>query len=167
MATETASISIGVSLSTTAKKGGTAGCVMVTGSLVQPQPYSGGSGVIASSNSNIKIEIPHVSQFFGKVNADGTVSIGKDWYRFFHDFFNKMGGPQGASISDLSSTVVDTRAQAISATTAVASVSQQVVANAQSLGAVVQVAQNNSLAGATQIPPVVYSNSSSKNQLPR
>lgn len=165
MASQTASISLGIVLANTSKKAGKASCMIFSGALQQPQPYSGGSGVVQSSTSSIKVQIPHISQVFGKVNADGTVTVGKDWYRFMHDFFIKMGGPQGASIDDLSSTVVDTRSQAITAQTAVSSVSQQVVANAQALGAVVQVAQTNSLAGANQIPPVVYSNSSQKNQV--
>lgn len=165
MASETASIQIGVTLSNTSKKTGAQSAQIIAGALEQTQPYSGGSGVIQSANSRVKIQIPHVSQTFGRVNADGTVTIGKDWYRFLQDFFNKMGGPQGASIDDLSTTVVETRAQAITATNGVASVSQQVDANAQSLAATVQVAQNNSLAGSSQIPPVVYS--SGKGQMER
>jgi len=157
MASESASILIGVTLGNTSKKGGSASAQIVTGALEQPQPYSGGSGVIQSSNAAVKVQIPHVSQIFGRVNDDGTVSISKDWYRFLHDFFNKMGGPQGASIDDLSTTVVATREQAIVATNGVAAVSQQVDANAQSLAVTVQVAQNNSLAGSSQIPPVTYS----------
>jgi hypothetical protein len=157
MATQVALISIGVSMASSARKNGAASATIVTALLEQPQPYSGGTGISQSaSSSNKKLQLP-TTQVIGKVNADGTVTISKDWFRFFHDQFEqRLGGTQGDSIPDITSTVVDTRAQAINAVTAVSSVSQQVDANAQALGAVVQVTQTNSLAGAKQIPPVVY-----------
>lgn len=159
MATESASISLGVVLGNTSKKSGSASCVVMTGSLVQPQPYSGGTGVIVSATTaNNKLQLPHVSAIFGTTDDGRPVRMSQEWYRFLSQLFDqRLGGPQGVSINDLSTTVVDTRAQAIAATTAVSSVSQQVNANAQALGAVVQVAQTNSLSGSTQIPPVIYS----------
>lgn len=158
MASETASISLGIVLGNTSKKSGTASAQIVTGALEQPQPYSGGTGIQQSANAaKQQLQIPHISQFFGKVDSQGNVAVNRDWYRFLEGFFNKMGGPQGASIPDLTSTVVDTRSQAITAVNGVSAVSQQVDANAQTLAATVQVAQNNSLVGSTQIPPVVYS----------
>lgn len=158
MATETASISLGIVLGNTSKKSATATAQIIAGALEQPQPYSGGTGVQQSANSaNQKLQLP-TSQFIGTVEKDGRVRINPDWFRFLHDQFEqRLGGTQGDSIPDLSSTVVDTRAQAIDAVTGVAAVTQQVNANAQALAATVQVAQNNSLAGSSQIPPVVYS----------
>lgn len=158
MATETASISIGVKFGNTSKKGGAASAQIVTGALEQPQPYSGGTGIAQSANSaSLKLQLP-TSQFIGTVEKDGRVRINPDWFRFLHDLFEqRLGGAQGDSIPDLSTTVVDTRAQAITAINGVSAVSQQVDANAQALAATVQVAQTNSLAGSTQIPPVVYS----------
>lgn len=157
MATETASISIGIVLGNTSKKGGVASAQIVTGVLEQPQPYSGGTGVQQSASAaNQKLQLPS-SQYIGTVQADGRVLISADWFRFLHDMFEqRLGGTQGDSIPDLSTTVISTRTQAIAATNGVAAVSQQVDANAQSLAATVQVAQNNSLAGAKQIPPVIY-----------
>lgn len=160
MASETASISIGVTFGSTSKKGGRAAAQIVTGALEQPQPYSGGTGIVQSANAaNLKLQLP-TSLVIGTINGQ-PVLMDASWFRFFHDLFiERMGGPQGASIPDLSTTVVDTRAQAITAQNGVAAVSQQVNANAQALGVTVQVAQNNSLTGASQIPPVVYSSKS-------
>lgn len=158
MASQTASISLGVSLGNTAKKGGTAAAQISTGALEQPQPYSGGIGIQQSASSaNQKLQLP-TTMTIGKVRPDGTVQIDPNWWRFLHDLFEqRLGGTQGDSIPDLTTTVVDTRAQAITAQTSVSAVSQQVDANAQALAATVQVAQNNSLTGSGQIPPVVYS----------
>lgn len=157
MATETASISVGVVMGCTTKKGATATAQIVAGALDQPQPYSGGTGIQQSASAaNQKLQLP-TTMIIGYVDGK-PVQMNPDWFRFLHDLFiERMGGPQGDSIPDISTTVVDTRAQAISATNGVAAVTQQVNANAQSLAATVQVAQNNSLAGSSQIPPVVYS----------
>lgn len=166
MASETASIQIGVSFANTSRKNGAASAQIVTAALEQPQPYSGGTGVQQSANAaNQKLQLPS-SQFIGTVQADGRVMISPDWFRFLHDMFEqRLGGSQGDSIPDISTAVVSTRDQAIAATNGVSSVSQQVNANAQTLAATVQVAQNNSLAGAAQIPPVVYSSKPGQNQL--
>lgn len=157
MASETASISVGVIFGNASKKGGGAAAQIVTGALEQPQPFSGGAGVQQSASSaNKKLQLPN-TMVIGKLQPDGSVLIDPNWWKFFHDQFEeRLGGTQGASIPDLSTTVVDTRSQAITAQNGVAAVSQQVDANAQSLGAVVQVAQNNSLTGSKQIPPVIY-----------
>jgi hypothetical protein len=158
MTSRAASISLGVVLGNTSKKGGAASAQIVAGALEQPQPYSGGTGIQQSANTaNQKLQLP-TSQFIGTVEKDGRVRINPDWFRFLHDQFEqRLGGAQGDSIADISTTVVDTRAQAITAQNGVAAVTQQVNANAQALAATVQVAQTNSLAGASQIPPVVYS----------
>ncbi len=166
MATETASISLGVFLGNTSKKGGAASAQITTGALEQPMPYSGGTGVQQSANAaNQKLQLPN-TMTIGKTMPDGTVQIDPNWWRFLHDLFEqRLGGSQGDSIPDLTTTVVDTRTQAIAAVTGVSAVSQQVNANAQTLAATVQVAQTNSLTGASQIPPVIYS--PNQRQLPR
>lgn len=166
MATETASISIGVVLGNTSKKGGAATAQIVTAALEQPQPYSGGVGInVSSESAKEQLQIPQ-SMTVGTL-PDGTpVTMSPEWFRFWSVMFNqRLGGPQGDSIPDITTTVVSTRTQAIAATNGVAAVSQQVDANAQSLAATVQVAKNNSLAGAAQIPPVIYS--PQKGQIPR
>lgn len=158
MASQTASISIGVVLGNTSRKNGAATAQIVTGALEQPQPYSGGTGITQSAAAaNQKLQLP-TNQFIGTVEKDGRVRMSQDWFRFFHDLFEqRLGGTQGDSIPDISTTVVSTREQAIAAQNGVSVVSQQVDANAQTLAATVQVAQTNSLAGSSQIPPVVYS----------
>ena len=165
MASETASIQIGITFGNVSKKGGIASAQIITAALEQPQPYSGGTGIQQSANAaNQKLQLPS-SQYIGTVQPDGRVLISPDWFRFLHDLFEeRLGGAQGDSIPDISTAVVSTRDQAIAATNGVSSVTQQVNANAQTLAATVQVAQNNSLTGATQIPPVVYSSKPGQSQ---
>lgn len=158
MASQSASISLGVVLGNTSKKGGAASAQISTGALEQPLPYSGGTGIQQSASAAAqKLQLP-TSQFIGTVESDGRVRINPDWFRFLHDQFEqRLGGVQGDSIPDISTAVVSTREQSIAAITGVAAVAQQVDANAQALGATVQVTQNNSLTGSNQIPPIVYS----------
>lgn len=156
MASQSASISIGLSLGNTSSKHGAAGAIVTTGVLNQANPYSGGNNV--PGNSGRRVPLPHPSIFFGQVDSQGRVTIDPVWYRLLDFVCNvQNGGPSAPTITDLSTATVSTKDQAIQAQTDVASVSQQVSANAQSLGAVVQVAKNNSLSGATQIPDVSYS----------
>lgn len=159
MATETAVINIGVSLSNTSKKGGRASAVIQSGALQQPQAYSGGDGIIQSSNSaKNKLKMPHFSIEIGQTEDGQPVRMSHEWYRFLNELFEqRLGGTQGASIPDLSTTVVATRSQAIDAQTTAAAVGQQANANAQSLAATIQVSQNNNLSGASQIPRPVFS----------
>lgn len=156
MASRSASISIGLSLAGTSSKNGAAGAIVTTGVLSQAAPYSGGNNV--PGNSGRRVPLPHPSTFFGTVDELGRVTIDPVWYQLLNFVCNvQNGGPSAPTITDVSTATVSTREQAIQAQTDVAAVSQQVTANAQSLGAVVQVAQNNSLSGATQIPPVAFS----------
>lgn len=165
MASQSAGISVGISLATAASKHGRSTATITTGALEGANPYSGGNSI--SGNSGRKVPLPHPSIFMGTVDAQGRVSIDPVWYRALDFFLNhQLGGPGAPSIADLSTATVSTREQAIQAQTDVASVSQQVIANAASLGAVVQVAQNNDLSGATQIPPVAYSKPNSRGPQP-
>ena len=159
MASESASISLGVVLGNTSMKHGSASAAMITGALEDAQPYSGGSGVVQSSDGeNLRSKLPRAEVPLGTLSQDGkTVFINPYWYRFFDFVANvQLGGPDAPTVTDLSSATISTRQQAIDATTAVASVSTQVDANAQALAATVQVAQSNALSGASQIPPVVF-----------
>jgi hypothetical protein len=165
MASQSASISIGLSLGNTSSKHGAAGAIVTTGVLNQANPYSGGNSV--TGNTGRRVPLPKASIPFGTVNAQGQVIVDPAWYQAFDFFFNKQaGGPSAPSVADLSAATISTKDQAIQAQTAVASVSQQVTANAASLGAVVQVAQNNALSGASQIPPVSYSEPNRKGPQP-
>lgn len=77
------------------------------------------------------------------------------WYRFFSYLAEvKLGGVQSATLPDIQSTVVTAQEQASTAAAAAVGVQQQVVNNAEVLATVVEVAQNNSLSGASQIPRV-------------
>lgn len=165
MASQSASISLGLALSNSASKHGKSTATITTGALEGANPYSGGTTV--TGNTGRKVPLPQASVPIGKVDAQGNVMIDPVWHKCLDFFFNQqLGGPSAPSIADLSTVAVSTREQAIKAQTDVAAVSQQVVANAESLGAVVQVAQNNSLSGASQIPPVSYSKPISRGPQP-
>lgn len=156
MASQSAGISVGVSLANTSLKRGRASAAITTGVIETANPYSGGTTV--PGNSGRKVSLPPSSIPIGTVDSQGRVTIDPVWYRTFDFFFNhQLGGPSAPSIADLSTATVSTRAQAIQAQTDAASVGQQVNVNAQSLAVVVQVAQNNNLNGAAQIPAVAYS----------
>lgn len=168
MASQSASISIGLSLANTSIRRGSAGAIVTTGVLNQAAPYSGGNNV--PGNSGRKVPLPQASYPFGTVTYQGQVlpvTIDPVWHRCLDFFLNhQLGGPSAPTVPQLSTATVSTRDQAIQAQTDVAAVSQQVTTNAASLGAVVQVAQNNDLSGAKQIPPVAYSRPNAKGPQP-
>jgi hypothetical protein len=114
------------------------------------------SGVTAGRDlSELRSFLPHSRQQV--LNADGTMNSA--WYRFFQVFVDVFLGGAGAyTLADIVAAVnasEERSAQLAAMTQAVADQSQT---NAEALSAVVQVAQNNALAGADQIPPVRLSN---------
>lgn len=156
---------MGLSLANTSSKHGVSAAIVTTGVLSAANPYSGGTDV--PGNNGRKVPLPQASVPLGTVNAQGQVIIDPVWYRSLDFFFNhQLGGPSAPSIADLSTATISTRTQAIQAQADVASVTQQVTANAQSLGVVVQVAENNNLSGAAQIPPVIFSRPNTRGPQP-
>lgn len=110
------------------------------------------SGIPASTNQlNLKAWLPPPRQRM--VGPDGICD--PRWYRFFQWFTEKMGGPNGPSILDMAASVETAQSQATSASLTATGLEQQAVTNAEALSATIQVVQNNALAGATQIPPVM------------
>lgn len=155
MATRSAIISCGFTQSGTSSKAGSAAAVMECGATQAANQYAGGSGLISSDVAAGTLPKAHVS--FGRVRSDGTVEVDPVWYRFLDYVVNtQLGGPTGPTLSDITDTVSSTRSSAIDAQNAVSVVAQTVNANADTLAATVQVAQTNSLTGATQIPKVTY-----------
>ena len=114
------------------------------------------SGITASSDqTNLKAWLPPARQPIG-IDANGvSVLCDPRWYRFFQWFTEKMGGADGPSILDISTTVQVAQSQSASASLTVNGLTQQAVTNAEALSATIQVVQNNSIPGATQIPPVM------------
>lgn len=166
MTSRSAVISVGLSIANTTAKHGVASAVLTTGALEYANPYSGGT-TVTTDTSLLRTKLPLAELPLGRVAKDGSVLIDPTWYRFLDFVSNvQLGGPTAPTIADLSTATVSTRTQAIAAQTAVASVSQQVNSNAQTLGAVVQVAQTSSLPGAAQIPPVVYTEPNRKGVQP-
>lgn len=105
-----------------------------------------------------KASYPGARVPIGYVNGDRSKPIYLDpsWERWLrHTWFDRLGGDSGPTMTEVQTNVVETKAQAVEAAATATAVEVQVIANAESLAATVEVAQNNSLAGATSIPPVV------------
>jgi hypothetical protein len=110
------------------------------------------TGVSASANlSNLRSFLPHSRQ---PVDSAGNL-MDPSWYRFFQMFVDVfLGGVGSLTIADIVSAVTVSQEN----TTALSSLTQQIASqnltNAAALSVVAQVARDNSLTGATQIPPV-------------
>ncbi|MGL4649955.1 MAG: hypothetical protein ACRC1H_11145, partial [Caldilineaceae bacterium] len=77
------------------------------------------------------------------------------WYRFFEYIAEtRLGGKQGPAIPAIATVVNEVQATAAASSTVVTELQQQTQANAESLSVVREVAINNSLTGAGQIPQV-------------
>jgi hypothetical protein len=111
-------------------------------------------GVAASTDQRgLKSWLPHRRDRW--MQDDGTPT--DEFFRFMDYLANTMiGGPSTATLPDVVATVTSAQANATTAAATVAGVSQQVNSNAESLSVVVEVAVNNSLVGAAQIPPVQH-----------
>lgn len=82
--------------------------------------------------------------------------ITQPWDRFFRWILNdKLGGVDAPSITDVTNSITAVQAATTSVVETVVAVVDQNSQNAAALDTVREVAQNNSLAGASQIPPVV------------
>lgn len=89
-------------------------------------------------------------------NPDSTMS--SQWYRFFDYMVNQyLGGLTQPTVADIVASVEATQASVNASAEATQLIAQQAQANAESLAAVVQVTQNASIPGASQIPPVSLS----------
>jgi hypothetical protein len=113
-------------------------------------------GIVPSGDtSNLKSILPHSS--VPVVASDGTMA--PVWYRAISYMANiQLGGPSAPTVPDVVASVTATQTQAASAAATASGLTQQVANNAESLQSVVEVAQDNSLSGADQIPPVQRSN---------
>ena len=77
------------------------------------------------------------------------------WYRFFQFVSEvKLGGRSGPTLPDVVTSITTTQTTAAAASASVTTLQQQTTANAEALAATVQVAQDNALTGASQIPEV-------------
>lgn len=108
------------------------------------------TGVTASSDlRGRKSWMPHRAQRW--FNADGTPT--DEMFNFMNYLANTMvGGPSGPTLPDVATTVTTAQEQAATASATVVGVNQMAQQNAESLAAAIQVVQDNSLAGAAQIP---------------
>jgi hypothetical protein len=99
--------------------------------------------------------MPSSQHPLGKMRPDGYVQIDPAWDLFFrYQWETRLGGISGQSLPDVVTTVTATQETAAQSAAEVSAIGQQTQANAESLSVVVQVAQNNALTGADQIPPV-------------
>ena len=120
-----------------------------------------GSGVKASKNTrNLKSMLPAASVPIGHVMVQGErLPVQIDdlfWYSFFRYITQTvLGGPIAPTLPDVTTALTVAQVQGIAQAAVSAGLTQQAVANAASLSAVVQVTQTAALPGAAQIPPVV------------
>lgn len=113
------------------------------------------SGVSGSQNPNSTSIMPSAQHPLGRVRQDGTILIDPAWDKFLRfQWETRLGGIDGPSIPDVATTVVNTQETVAQSAAEVSALGQQTQQNAESLSVVVQVAQNSSLPGADQIPPV-------------
>lgn len=83
--------------------------------------------------------------------ADGRMN--PVWYRALQEVFeNRLGGINGATVSEVVTSVTQTQAEVIATSTYAAQVSAYAQGVGATAAATAQVAQNNSLSGATAIP---------------
>ncbi len=103
--------------------------------------------------------LPSAQTPFGWVTINGQrypMTPDPAWYRAFQHLFEvRLGGRAAPSLPDVVTTVETTQAAAVQNGQQVTALTQQSQANAESLAVVRQVAVNNALTGADQIPPVV------------
>lgn len=123
-------------------------------------PFSSAGEIPASRNlAALKTWLPPSEIPIGYLNNDRTKPViidAQTWYAFLNYFVNTfIGGPSAPTLADVTSAVTTASAQSAASAAQVTVVQQAVAANAESLGAVVEVAQANDLQGASQIPPVV------------
>jgi hypothetical protein len=112
--------------------------------------FSQGGGVDTSINATTnKTVMPPPNEPL----TDAQGRINPSWYRFLEYMFNKkLGGAAGPSMADLTATVESSQQAVTQTIEKVTAVSEAVTQNAQVLQATVEVAQNNSLSGSSNIP---------------
>lgn len=116
------------------------------------------TGVGMTTRANEVAWLPSAQTPIGHARPDGRVVMDPAWYRALQHLFEiRLGGRGAPSLPDVITTVETTQAAAVQSGQQVTALTQQSQANAESLSVVRQVAQNNGLAGADQIPPVVLS----------
>lgn len=122
-------------------------------------PWSTAGEIPASRQlKSLRTWLPPAEIPIGYVNNDRSKPViidAQTWYSFFNYLVNVvLGGPNAPTLADVTTAVTVATEQSAESAAIVSAVSQQVVANAESLAATVEVAQNNALPGANQIPPV-------------
>lgn len=112
---------------------------------------------VTDDESNLKTWLPPARQPIA-YQQNGQWLCDPTWYRFFQYVAEiKLGGVNAPSIPAVASATTAIAETAASAQTQVSAVIQQGQTNAEALAAARQVLQDNSLAGADQIPPVQLS----------
>jgi membrane carboxypeptidase/penicillin-binding protein len=116
--------------------------------------FSVGTASAAWSGSdeprNVSDWLPPMSQ---PVLDPRTNRFTRPWWNYFRVLGERLGGVQGASITQIESSIVETQQQVVANTAYVDSsvaYAQSVAATAE---ATAQVTQNNGLSGAESIPP--------------
>ncbi len=117
--------------------------------------YQVGVGSTAARPNDVAW-LPSAQTPIAALDGRGNYVMTAAWYRFFQHLAEvKFGGRSAPSLPDVITTVETTQAAAVQNGQQVTALTQQSQANAESLAVVRQVAVNNALTGADQIPPVV------------
>lgn len=112
---------------------------------------------VPDDETNLKAWLPPSRQPIA-YQQNGQWLCDPTWYRFFQYVAEiKLGGANGPTLTAVAETAATTAQTAASASTQVSAIAQQTQTNAEALAAVKQVAQDNSLSGAEQIPNVQLS----------
>jgi hypothetical protein len=122
------------------------------------------TGVTASTNSrNRKVFPPSVGDAIGYVMLNGQrlpVLMDEQFRRFLVDEIHerRLGGSNGATISDIETTVTTTQEQAATVSAVVTGVSQQVAQNAEAAAVLREAAVTAGVASSTALPPFQLTN---------
>ena len=148
-----------------------------TGAVFYVRPQASGLGVVHRTSSGVfTIALRSLSGIFSQGSAFDRAPTLKawlppprvpvtdlqtglmtpEWYKFFRYIAeDRLGGASAPSIADVQTTVGSVQQAVTSNVAAVSLVTDAVNTNSQSLSTTIEVAKNNALTGATQIPSPV------------
>lgn len=112
----------------------------------------------AANLENLRSLLPAQRTPFATNSKGEKFNVEPHWYKFFDYLVNQyLGGLTQPTVADIVAALETTMTQATTASQTTALLQQQTQTNAEALSAVVQVANNNALTGAEQIPRVSLS----------
>jgi hypothetical protein len=163
MGTTGAVLLVKPSVSAAPRAAGVTGAALILSPRLVSGVFSAGGSFSNDATAGAKAWLPAPRVPLGRfervtVADDGTVSgdvlIAPEWYRFLQYLVNdRLGGINAPSIGDVQTNVVAAQVAVTQNVSDIATLGTVVNANAAALQTSTQVAQQNNLAGSTQIPP--------------